>query len=270
MNRWITLSCALLLVFGGAVFPALGAEPIPAPDNVAAAPEDAIRSETGLASKVLASGSGTIHPETKDTVRIHYTGWTSDGKMIDSSVARDIPAVLKLDRVIPGWTEGMKLMVTGEKRRLWIPESMAYAGREGRPKGSLVFDVELLDILRPPAAPEDVAGPPESAHRTKSGVASVVLQQGTGTVHPKGSKEVEVTYTGWTTDGKMFDSSITRGKPAVFPLNRVIPGWTEGLKLMVEGEKRRFWIPEKQAYKGKEGFPAGMLVFDVELISIKK
>ncbi len=78
-----------------------------------------------------------------------------------------------------------------------------------------------------------------------------------------------VHYTGWTTDGKMFDSSVVRGQPASFPLNQVIRGWTEGLRLMVEGEKRRLWIPEKLAYGGRAGAPQGMLVFDVELISIQ-
>ncbi len=63
----------------------------------------------------------------------------------------------------------------------------------------------------------------------------------------------------------MFDSSVTRGQPATFPLNRVIPGWTEGVQLMVIGEKRRFWIPEELAYGGRPGAPQGMLVFDVEL-----
>ena len=77
-----------------------------------------------------------------------------------------------------------------------------------------------------------------------------------------------VHYSGWTTDGKLFDSSVTRGKPATFGLDQVIKGWTEGLQLMVEGEKRRFWIPEKLAYGGKAGNPAGMLVFDVELLEI--
>jgi peptidylprolyl isomerase len=65
----------------------------------------------------------------------------------------------------------------------------------------------------------------------------------------------------------MFDSSVIRGQPASFPLNRVIPGWTEGVQLMVVGEKRRMWIPEELAYKGASGAPQGMLVFDVELIS---
>jgi len=81
---------------------------------------------------------------------------------------------------------------------------------------------------------------------------------------------VTVHYTGWTTDGKAFDSSITRGQPAQFPLNRVIKGWTEGLALMVEGEERRMWIPVELAYNGQKGKPEGMLVFDVELLSIKE
>jgi peptidylprolyl isomerase len=79
---------------------------------------------------------------------------------------------------------------------------------------------------------------------------------------------VRVHYSGWTTDGKMFDSSVLRGQAATFPLNRVIPGWTEGLQLMAEGEKTRFWIPVELAYKNQPGRPAGMLVFDVELLQV--
>ena len=118
-------------------------------------------------------------------------------------------------------------------------------------------------------APDDVAKPANDAEKAASGLASKVLQKGSGTVNPTASDTVEVHYTGWTTDGKMFDSSIPRGKTASFPLNRVIKGWTEGVQLMVEGEKRRFWIPEDLAYGGRAGAPAGMLVFDVELIDIK-
>ena len=66
---------------------------------------------------------------------------------------------------------------------------------------------------------------------------------------------VTVHYTGWTTDGKMFDSSVVRGTPATFPLDRVIAGWTEGVPLMVVGEKRRFWIPQNLAYQGQPGMP---------------
>ena len=120
-----------------------------------------------------------------------------------------------------------------------------------------------------PGAPTDVAAPPADAEKTESGLASKLLSAGDGKTRPSATSVVTVHYTGWTTDGKAFDSSISRGKPATFPLNRVIGGWTEGLQLMSVGEERRLWIPEGLAYKGRPGKPAGMLVFDVELISIR-
>jgi peptidylprolyl isomerase len=118
-------------------------------------------------------------------------------------------------------------------------------------------------------APADVAAPPADATVTASGLASRVLEPGKGTKHPTARSRVLVHYSGWTTDGKMFDSSVSRGQPIAFGLYQVISGWTEGVQLMVEGEKRRFWIPESLAYRGQPGAPAGTLVFDVELIRIE-
>lgn len=117
-------------------------------------------------------------------------------------------------------------------------------------------------------APPDVQAPPPDAARTPSGLATKVLRQGFGQVHPGPTSEVTVHYSGWTTDGALFDSSYRRGRPATFPLDRVIPGWTEGLQLMVAGERRRLWIPEQLAYGGRPGPPQGMLVFDVELLAV--
>ncbi len=118
-------------------------------------------------------------------------------------------------------------------------------------------------------APPDVAEPPSDAEVTRSGLASKVIEPGDGTRNPRATSTVTVHYTGWHTTGEMFDSSVARGAPAEFPLNRVIQGWTEGLQLMVTGEKRRFWIPEALAYGGRRGYPAGTLVFDVELIAFR-
>jgi peptidylprolyl isomerase len=75
---------------------------------------------------------------------------------------------------------------------------------------------------------------------------------------------------GWTTDGVLFDASNLHGGPATFFLNRVIEGWTEGVQLMVKGEKSRFWIPSQLAYGDHPsgGRPAGMLVFEIELLEI--
>jgi peptidylprolyl isomerase len=251
------------------------AQNIETPSDVAAPPQDATCTDSGLCSKVLSVGTGQAHPDAWDKVTVHYSGWTTDGKLFDSSLRRGQPATFPLNRVIPGWTEGVQLMVVGEKRRFWIPVELAYNNKPGKPAGMLVFDIELLEIQdqptppSPPPTPEDVAGPPEDSQKTASGLSTKVLSPGVGTSHPKASSKVTVHYSGWTTDGKLFDSSVARGEPITFPLNRVIPGWTEGLQLMVTGEKRRLWIPEDLAYKGAAGAPAGMLVFDVELISFE-
>jgi peptidylprolyl isomerase len=246
---------------------------IPAPADVKAPPADAEKTPSGLASKVLTKGTGKEHPTAADSVKVHYTGWTTDGRMFDSSVKRGQPASFPLGNVIKGWTEGLQLMVVGEKRRFWIPANLAYGENTGggRPSGMLVFDVELLGITAAPKVPEDVAAAPKNAKKTKSGIAYKVLKKGTGKEHPKADSTVEVHYSGWTTDGKMFDSSVARGMPATFPLNGVIPGWTEGVQLMTVGEKTRFWIPGNLAYDNspRPGAPKGTLVFDIELLAIK-
>ena len=120
-----------------------------------------------------------------------------------------------------------------------------------------------------PAAPPDVAAPPANAQSSASGLAWVVLSPGRGRRRPRARSRVTVHYTGWRAeDGDMFDSSVVRGQPSTFALNALIAGWTEGLQLMVEGERRRFWIPAELAYAGRPTAPQGMLVFDIELISI--
>lgn len=245
------------------------------PSDVSAVPDTAEITSTGLASRVLKAGTGANNPAAADTVTVHYSGWTTDGQLFDSSVQRGQPASFPLDRVIPGWTEGLQLMVVGESRRFWIPAALAYGEnpRGGAPSGMLVFDVELLEIEKapePPQVPEDVAGIPDNAEVRESGLASRVLSAGEGTAQPKQTDVVTVHYSGWTLDGRLFDSSVMRGQPAAFPLNQVIPGWTEGVQLMVVGEKRRFWIPAKLAYGDNPsgGAPGGMLVFDVELLKI--
>jgi len=249
-----------------------------APADVAAPPADAKKTASGLASKVLVKGKGKDHPGPHDRVTVNYTGWTPDGKMFDSSIPSGEPLRFPLDAVIPGWTEGLQLMVKGEKRRLWIPSKLAYGDtpeRPGAPAGPLVFDVELLEIKKvtpPPPTPPDVAAAPDDAKKTASGLAYKILKHGKGKVHPTADNTVQVHYTGWTTDGKMFDSSVVRGEPTTFPLGGVIKGWTEGLQLMVVGDKARFWIPGSLAYgdhPSQPGAPSGTLVFDVELLDIK-
>ena len=113
----------------------------------------------------------------------------------------------------------------------------------------------------------------DSVTVTQSGLQYMVLKEGTG-AKPGPTDEVTVHYTGRLLDGTVFDSSVDRGEPATFPLDKVIPGWTEGLQLMSEGSKYRLFIPSDLAYgskgAGEQILPNSMLIFDVELIKIEK
>ncbi len=237
------------------------------PADVAAAPEDAVKTESGLASKVLTAGTGTDKPGPNAMVSVHYTGWTTDGNMFDSSIKRKAAASFGLNQVIAGWTEGLQLMVPGETRRFWIPEELAYKGQPGKPAGMLVFDVELISFVNPPA---DVAAAPDDAIKTESGLAYKVLEKGTGTVKPTADDTVKAHFIGWRSSGELLQSTENQPTPPQFKLNapNLLPGWKEGLQLMVEGEKTRFWIPEDLAKV--PGAPPGMVVFDFTMIEIVK
>ncbi|MDX1398638.1 MAG: FKBP-type peptidyl-prolyl cis-trans isomerase [Oceanospirillum sp.] len=111
----------------------------------------------------------------------------------------------------------------------------------------------------------------EGVVTTDSGLQYKVLEAGTGEQHPAATDRVKVHYHGTLLNGTVFDSSVDRGQPIDFGLNQVIPGWTEGVQLMVEGEKTRFYIPSQLAYGNRSvgRIPAGsLLIFDVELIKI--
>ena len=112
-------------------------EPIPAPSDVAAPPSDAHTTPSGLATKVVEAGSGTEHPGPTSQVTVHYTGWTTDGEMFDTSVG-GLTSTFGLDQVIAGWTEGLQLMVEGEEaptldpRGSGVPRTAGPPGRHAR------------------------------------------------------------------------------------------------------------------------------------------
>ena len=259
MRRLLILVLALALPLAAADKPA-------PPADLTTPPADAERSDDGLVTKVLSKGAGSETPELDDVLKLRYTVWRADGSVVDH-VAAPRMAMLPVRNMLPGWRVAAMKMVEGEQRRAWIPASLG-AGKIPA-ESMFVIDTELVDLIRAPKTPADVAAPPADASRTPSGLAYKVLRPGTGVEKPKRRNTVVVHYTGWTTDGMRFDSSVLRGEPAEFGLGDVIKGWTEGLQLMTEGELTRFWIPARLAYGNARGKPQGMLVFDIELIDIK-
>ena len=158
----------------------------------------------------------------------------------------------------------------GHLTRKWNPNMAPYIFMERN--GIHIIDLNKTAVKLNEAA-EAMKKLTKGAITTKSGLSYKVINKGDGSVHPAANSTVKVHYTGKIVDGTIFDSSVQRGQPVEFPLNRVIPGWTEGVQLMVVGDKWTFIIPGNLAY-GERGIPqAGIgpnatLIFEVELLDI--
>jgi FKBP-type peptidyl-prolyl cis-trans isomerase len=248
---------------------------VPADLKAPAANARALKSGTKYVVVRPGTGTGTQKARSFDTVTFHVTSWESDGRQVDSTEVRQRPQTSAPYRQVAALEEVLTSMTVGQRVRFWLDAARARpdASEPEAPRGLLTYELEILQIdpaaAAPPPVPPDVAKPPRGAKKTAAGTSYKVLKAGKGGPKPKPADIVVVHYTGWTTDGRMFDSSVTRGASAEFPLDAVIPGWTDGLQVMSVGDQVRFWIPEELAYKGKRGRPQGTLVFDVELLEIK-
>jgi FKBP-type peptidyl-prolyl cis-trans isomerase FkpA len=252
------------------------------------------KTASGLIYIPVKEGSGAA-PKITDNVKVNYVGTLINGKEFDSSIKRGTPAEFPLNGVIPCWTEGVQKMKVGGSAKIVCPSELAY-GDGGQPPtipggATLIFDVELLDIVKPtgeaemPKKDEKAAkkeakeadkflakmAKEKGAEKSDSGMIFISEKEGTG-ASPKATDTVKVNYAGTLVDGTEFDSSYKRGQPATFPLNRVIPCWTEGVQKLKIGGKAKLVCPSNIAY-GERGAPPSIpggatLVFEVELLDI--
>jgi FKBP-type peptidyl-prolyl cis-trans isomerase len=244
------------------------------------APDDVPKSISGLASKVLLPGTGDSHPAATDVVKVTFTGWSgaSSSPFYDCKPGESFSFPLRT--AIPAWFEAIPLMVPGETRRFWVPAQLTGIGSEvprgttELPPGDLVFDIKLLEIVpapKPPPPPSDVAGPPASAKRTRSGVAYRLLSSTNDRratrVDPHGA--ATISYTAWTSKGELYDTSVPLVR--TLRLSDVTPALAEGMQRMRTGDKMRFWIPAAPAKgaRGSDGSPPhGPLVYDIEIFGV--
>lgn len=257
-------------------------------------PWDAERAEvqttdSGLQYVIVREGDeGGDMPGARDRVSVMYDGRLTDGTVFDSSYERGSSATFGVNQVISGWTEGLQLMSVGDEFIFYIPTELGY-GQNPRPGGvikpgdDLIFRVELKQVVKAPEPrpTDDEAWAkytpwnsdlPE-VQKTGSGLEYVVLASGdeAGT-QPQGSDRVVVYYEGrFDEGGGVFDSAFKRGEAAIFPVNRVIPGWIEALQLMRSGDRWLVHVPGDLAY-GPAGNgpipPNAALNFEVELMDV--
>jgi FKBP-type peptidyl-prolyl cis-trans isomerase len=125
--------------------------PVTIPSDIGQPPQNAETTRSGLRMLLLRRGGGTYHPTPQNIVTIHYSAWTRDGELFDSSVIRGAALTARVENLPRGVAEAVQLMVAGERRRLWVPEGLAY-GTASEPHGALVFDLELVEA-EPAAQP---------------------------------------------------------------------------------------------------------------------
>ena len=277
------LVLAALLTLTGSAFAQKKATNRPAPQKTAAPVEKKelnveYTTASGLKYKILEKGTGK-RAVAGSTVSVHYTGRLTNGTKFDSSRDRGQPFSFKLGQgmVIKGWDEGIALLNVGDKAVFTIPPSIGYGDREmgSIPANStLVFDVELMDV-KEPVKPWEMNN--KDTLTTASGLKYLIVEKAAdpNAVKAENGKNVDVHYTGFLTNGKVFDSSIERGQPISFLLGSgmVIKGWEEGISLMKKGDKIRLIIPSDLGYgpNGAGGVipPNATLLFDVELVNVK-
>lgn len=241
---------------------------VPAPPDVKAPPPNAPRTPSGLATRVLTPGIGTASPTDLDVVRFRFVSWTAaDGKVAGVS-APDPAGEPMTARVaeggIPGLSEGLTLMVPGEKRRMWIPAAL---GSKRLPGKDLVMDVELVAVVptpAPPPVPADVARAPSGTRQTRSGLRWRLLASG-GKTSPKASSQniAVYNYTVWTRQGELLGSSFPVSHPEVRPVSSLPAPWSEALQLMKPGDRMRMWFGDEQGAP-----PGNAYTADVELLYV--
>ena len=254
--------------------------PAAPPDVATPSGEDVEYTPSRVAMKVLQPGSGDDRPGVNDCVRARFNMWERNGKLFASSL--NDAEIVCVSTAIAGVSEALRRMVPGEKRRVWIPADATYRmgemhrmharpeEDEAPPHEDLTCDLELVSVLHAPPTPPPT--PPGRAMYTASGLAYEILAPATGTAQPAPNSTVKIQFTGWTSRGHLFESTMMTGHPALLSLAGAMPGLREALTQMKVGQKARFWIPAALAF-GKDAAdrfnPDGDLIYEVELLEVQ-
>jgi FKBP-type peptidyl-prolyl cis-trans isomerase len=230
--------------------------------------------ESGLKYEVIKEGNGNP-PAEGEFFELKYALWNKDGILVSCDLSHvDQPLMQSIKTSpMPLFGEAIPLLKPGSRYRFEAPSKLCYGGGFFSPflppNSVTIWELEVVSVLRPPVFS---MSPKEKIKTTESGLQYEVIEEGKGE-SPLATSQVSVEYAGWLTDGKLFDSSFQRGKPATFEVGKVIKGWSEGLALMKEGSVYKFTIPPKLGYADQklQTIPANStLVFWVRLVEVLK
>jgi len=237
--------------------------------------------EQGVEYVVIKKGPGESgFPSPADKVTVNYAGRLAEtGEEFDSSYERGEPASFRLNQVIPGWTDGLQKMQVGDEFMFRIPSDLGYgpmgAGNgEIPPNADLMFRVALLEIVQALVPDEDAWAkvspwPTDSSEvvRTPTGLEYLVISSGEPNAPAAGPDDYAVVhFEGRLDDGLVADSTFVDQSPRIFPINQLVPGWSETLQAMHKGDRWMVRVPPHLMY-GEEGYgripPNAAVTFEV-------
>lgn len=247
------------------------------PEFVAPNPKAQHATKSGIKFEILAPGAGE-KPAATDGVKYRFALWNKHGKLLQWTREAEKPLQATKDQFTVAFLkEALYMMKPGQRCRFEAPPQLVFGDRDSGPdlppNSVTIWEIELLGVGKSKPDPKYAPLDPEKTVTTRTGLKYEVIKSGSGTEHPRMRQMVTVHYCGWLKDGgTRFDSSFGSGFETTFRLDQVVPGWTEGLKLMTPGAVYRFELPPRLAYGrgGKQPTipPNATLIFHVELVRI--
>jgi FKBP-type peptidyl-prolyl cis-trans isomerase len=251
--------------------------PAPAPAKPGGIPDDTEVKTTasGLQYSVLVAGKDGPHPKRGDKVKVHYTGWLTNGTKFDSSRDRGVPADFTVGQLVEGWNEALCLMTAGAKWKLTIPAKIGYGERGSPPtipaNATLVFELELIEFT---AFPEFHAPDPKAQTKTESGLKYETLTAGTGEA-PAADDVLELKFALWSEKGTLLDCSERSGATVKLPRTDLpLPFMKEAAGLLRKGARLRFEVPPDLCFGAQPQGPAlpanSVTIWELELVGTIK
>jgi len=273
-HRLSSFLLALVALIATPVASACAQDPAPAKPGGIPADTEIKTTASGLQYSVLVPGKDGPHPKRGEKVKVHYTGWLTDGTKFDSSRDRGVPAEFTVGQLVEGWNEALCLMTAGAKWKLTIPAKIGYGARGSPPtipaNATLVFELELIEVQ---SLPEFHAPDPAAQQKTDSGLKYEVLTAGTGDA-PDANDVLELKFALWDSKGVLLDCSEKSGAAVKLPCGDLpLAFMKEAAPLLRKGARLRFEVPPDLCFGGQAqgALPANSVtIWELELVSTTK
>lgn len=239
----------------------------PSAQDLAAPPASAQKLPSGISTQLLRAGSGKISPRPQDWIAFFAIGRRTDGTVVQNTFATPEPIKMQMSRLIPAWQTAFAAMVAGEQRRFWFPAELAPKNPQTGVQEAIVFDLELASVLKMADPPTSLKAPDPKAKQVGLGTFALTVKAGKPGAKATRQDAALVNFTVWNDQGQTLSTSELNGRPALFPLDRVMTAFADCVEGMALGEVRRCWISAAR----NEGFPnapTGALIFELELLSL--